>query len=134
MLNIAQWMLHRRRLGLVCGGFGAAALLAAAVPAISAGGNAAVATAAQTATIKIDNFRFLPTALTVPAGTTVVWKNDDDSPHRIADRSGSYASAALDTDDSYTHTFATPGVYSYICSIHPYMRGKIVVTAPAPKS
>jgi plastocyanin len=134
MLNIAQWMRYRRRLRLVCGGFGAAALLAATVPAISAGGSAAVIAAAQTATIKIDNFRFLPPDLTVPAGTTVAWKNDDDSPHRIAGLNGAYASAALDTDDSYTHTFATPGVYSYICSIHPYMKGKIVVTAPAPKS
>ena len=57
----------------------------------------------------------------------MIWKNADDSPHRIADDDGGYASAALDTDDSYSHTFATPGVYNYICSIHPYMVGKIVV-------
>jgi plastocyanin len=57
----------------------------------------------------------------------VTWKNGDDSPHRIADVGGAYASAALDTEDSYSHTFATPGVYKYFCSIHPYMVGTVIV-------
>jgi plastocyanin len=70
----------------------------------------------------------------VAAGTTVIWKNGDDSPHRVADINGAYASAALDTDDSFSHTFATPGVYRYICSIHPYMKGEIVVKPTSPKS
>ncbi len=73
------------------------------------------------------NFAFAPKDLTVTAGTTVTWKNADDSPHRIADINGAYASAALDTEDSFSHTFATPGVYKYFCSIHPYMKGTIVV-------
>jgi plastocyanin len=44
-----------------------------------------------------------------------------------------FKSAALDTDDTFSHTFAAPGEYAYICTIHPYMVGKIVVK-PAAKT
>jgi plastocyanin len=36
-------------------------------------------------------------------------------------------SAALDDGDTFSHTFAAPGEYAYICTLHPYMRGKIIV-------
>lgn len=87
----------------------------------------AVKAAASAATVNIDNFKFGPATLTVTAGTTVTWKNEDDSPHRIGDQTGSFKSAALDTDDTFSHTFAAPGEYPYICTIHPYMVGKIIV-------
>jgi plastocyanin len=122
--NLSEW---RSRLRLVLGVLGMVGLLAAALPAIGAGAAAVVAAAAPSATIEIENFKFLPPDLTVAAGTTVVWKNSDDSPHRIADKNGAYASVALDTNDSYSRTFFTPGVYYYLCSIHPYMVGTIVV-------
>jgi plastocyanin len=93
----------------------------------------AAASAATAATVQIDNFAFTPATLTVTAGTTVTWKNEDDSPHRIGDKDGTLKSAALDTDDTFSHTFAAPGEYPYICTIHPYMVGKIIVK-PAGKS
>jgi plastocyanin len=86
-----------------------------------------VAAAASPATIDIDNFAFAPATLTVTPGTTLTWKNEDDSPHRIGDKNGTFKSAALDTDDTFSHTFAAPGEYPYICTIHPYMAGKIIV-------
>jgi len=122
---------NRRWAGLTLGGLGLAGLLAAVIPAIGPNTAAAVAAAAHTATIQIDNFAFTPQNLTVTAGTVVMWKNADDSPHRIADVNGAYNSSALDTEDSYSHTFATPGVYKYICSIHPYMKGEITVKPAA---
>ena len=109
---------------------GAAALMAAALPELTAAGQTAAgqtAAAANPTTVNIDNFTFTPGTLTVTAGTTVTWKNEDDSPHRIGDKDGTFKSAALDTDDTFSHTFAKPGVYPYICTIHPYMTGKIVV-------
>ena len=115
------------------GAVGMAALLAAALPRLTAAGETAVKAAASTATVQIDNFTFTPATLTVAAGTTVTWKNEDDSPHRIGDKDGTFKSAALDTDDTFSHTFATPGVYPYICTIHPYMARKIVVK-PAAKT
>jgi len=118
---------RRRRMVLSLGAVGVTALLAAALPELTAAGEAVVAAAASPATVEIDNFAFAPAALTVTAGTTVTWKNDDDSPHRIGDKNGTFTSAALDTDDTFSHTFAAPGEYPYICTIHPYMIGKIVV-------
>lgn len=96
-------------------------------------GETLVKAAASAATVQIDNFAFTPATLTVTAGTTVTWKNEDDSPHRIGDKDGTFKSAALDTDDTFSHTFAAPGEYPYICTIHPYMVGKIIVK-PAGKS
>ena len=118
---------RRRRIALLLGAVAVTALLAVAVPKLTAAGEAAVAAAASPATVEIDNFAFAPAALTIAAGTTVTWKNQDDSPHRIGDKNGTFTSAALDTDDSFSHTFAAPGEYPYICTIHPYMAGKIIV-------
>jgi plastocyanin len=119
--------LRRRRIALLFGTVGLTAVLAAALPELTAAGVAAVTAAASPATVDIDNFAFTPAALTVTAGTTVTWKNEDDSPHRIGDKGGTFKSAALDTDDTFSHTFAAPGEYPYICTIHPYMVGKIIV-------
>jgi plastocyanin len=124
---------RRRQIALLLGAAGVSALLAAALPELTAAGEAVVQAAASPATVKIDNFTFAPGTLTVTAGTTVTWKNEDDSPHRIGDQAGTFKSAALDTDDTFSHTFASPGEYPYICTIHPYMVGKIVVK-PAGKS
>jgi plastocyanin len=118
---------RRRRMTLLLGAVGVTALLTTALPELTAAGAAAVTAAASPATVDIDNFTFTPAALTVTAGTTVTWKNEDDSPHRIGDKNGTFKSAALDTDDSYSHTFVAPGEYPYICTIHPYMVGKIIV-------
>jgi plastocyanin len=118
---------RRRRIALLLGAVGVASLLTAALPGLTVAGEAVVAAAANPAAVQIDNFAFTPATLTVTAGTTVTWKNDDDSPHRIGDKNGTFKSAALDTDDSFSHTFAAPGEYPYICTIHPYMVGKIIV-------
>jgi|SRR5580658_415046 plastocyanin len=77
--------------------------------------------------VKIDNFSFSPPTIFVAAGTTVKWTNNDDIPHTVRAVDGSFHSKAMDTDESYAVTFAKPGVYSYFCSLHPKMVGKVVV-------
>jgi len=80
--------------------------------------------------VSIDNFTFGPQTLTVKVGTTVTWTNKDDIPHGIASDNNAFAkSKALDTDDSYSFTFTTPGTYKYFCYVHPHMTGTIVVQA-----
>ena len=80
--------------------------------------------------ISIDNFTFNPPTLTVKAGTTVTWTNKDDIPHGIASANNGFSrSKAMDTDDSFSFTFTTPGTYQYFCYIHPHMTGTIVVQA-----
>ena len=76
--------------------------------------------------IMIDNFTFEPAQLTVKVGTTVTWKNRDDIPHTIVS-AGKFRSKTLDTDDSYSFTFASVGDYKYFCSLHPHMTGMIKV-------
>jgi plastocyanin len=77
--------------------------------------------------IKVDNFTFSPETLTVPVNSTVTWINKDDVPHVIASNDGLFKSRALDTDQKYSYTFSKAGTYSYYCSVHPKMVGKIVV-------
>jgi plastocyanin len=79
------------------------------------------------AQIKIDNFTFGPTSLTVSSGTTVTWINNDDVPHTVVSDDKVFKSKALDTDDKFSYTFTKPGTYNYFCSVHPKMTAKIVV-------
>ncbi|HLY92723.1 MAG TPA: cupredoxin family copper-binding protein [Candidatus Angelobacter sp.] len=79
------------------------------------------------AEIKIDNFVFSPNTVTVPAGTTIQWTNHDDIPHNVVADDKSFKSKVLDTDEAFSYTFSKPGTYSYFCSIHPKMTGKVVV-------
>jgi plastocyanin len=82
---------------------------------------------AEDASVTIDNFTFAPAQVTVKAGTTVVWRNEDDIPHTIASSARLFKSKALDTDDSFSFTFKDAGTYEYFCSLHPHMKGTIVV-------
>ena len=99
-----------------------AAFIAAASPALAAD-----------VEVKIDNFTFNPQQITVKAGTTVVWTNHDDIPHTVTSSTQTFKSKALDIDDKFAFTFATPGRYEYFCALHPHMTGSIVVEASAGK-
>ncbi len=77
--------------------------------------------------VTIDNFSFGPAELDVAVGTTVKFVNHDDIPHSVVDNNKAFRSKALDTDDSYSYTFASAGTFSYFCGLPPKMVGKIVV-------
>ncbi len=77
--------------------------------------------------IKIDNFSFAPTSLTVRVGTQITWTNRDDIPHTVVDDDKIFKSRVLDTDEKFTFTPTKPGTYRYYCSIHPKMTAKVVV-------
>lgn len=77
--------------------------------------------------VKIDNFSFTPQTLTVHAGTKVTWVNKDDVPHTVASTDKKFKSGVLDTDEQFSYTFSAPGTYSYFCSVHPHMTGRIIV-------
>jgi amicyanin len=86
---------------------------------------------AEDTTVRIGNFTFDPPQLTVKAGTTVTWRNEDDIPHTIASMERKFKSKTLDTEDGYSFTFTAPGTYAYFCSLHPHMTGTIVVETKA---
>ena len=82
--------------------------------------------------VVIDNFVFEPERVTVKVGTTVTWTNHDDIPHTVASKDRAFKSKVMDTDESYSFTFSTPGEYVYFCSLHPHMTGTIVVEGTTP--
>jgi plastocyanin len=101
--------------------------MAAATAMLLFTANLPAATNAVPNTVKIDNFRFAPQTLTVHPGTKVTWVNQDDVPHTVTSNDKKFKSRALDTGERFSFTFAAPGTYSYFCSVHPHMTGKIVV-------
>ena len=107
------------------------AALAAARLALSVGVAAAVALPAIAASgdvhVTIKNFDFMPMAVTVPVGGQVTWKNLDGEPHTVTSTGGAFRSEALDEGDTYAFKFTKPGVYQYICTIHPRMRATVTV-------
>ena len=84
---------------------------------------------AATATVHIKNFTFVPPTLSVTAGTSVTFINDDEEPHTATAVDKSFDSDALDTNETWKHTFTKPGIYAYFCEMHPYMKGTLIVTA-----
>ncbi len=84
---------------------------------------------AHTDQVQITNFAFAPAVITVVAGTTVTWTNEDTTQHDVYAPPVGLQSPVLNQNDSYAHTFSSPGTYPYICSIHPFMHGTVVVTA-----
>src|SRR5215467_7814347 len=88
------------------------------------------------AEVKIDNFSFGPSALTVSVGTTVTWTNRDDIPHTVvsSDDPKVFKSKVLDTDEKFSFKFDKAGTYSYFCSVHPKMTGKVIVQRTATAS
>jgi plastocyanin len=86
-----------------------------------------IAAGPPTVDVKIDNFSFTPPTLTLKAGTQITWTNADDIPHTVVSDDQAFKSKVLDTDEKFTFTASKPGTYSYFCSIHPKMTGKLVV-------
>jgi amicyanin len=91
---------------------------------LSSGPTAAVATNSVT----IKNFAFRPATIKVKPGTRVTWVNHDEDAHTVTFQSNlKVASDPLQGNQRYSYTFQTPGTYPYICSIHPFMRGTVIV-------
>lgn len=79
--------------------------------------------------IVISNFTFEPSAPTVPVGTVLTWRNEDDAPHTVigTDSESPIKSQPLDTGEAYSIALTKPGTYHYFCSLHPHMTGTVIV-------
>ena len=112
----------------------ALALIAAAgfPPPASAGRPANSASAPpKMVTVVIDEFKFEPAAVTVHAGDTVEWKNDDFVPHTATADSEAqkpaFDSGTIDTGAAWRYVAQKKGTYNYSCTFHPNMKGKLIV-------
>ncbi|MEV0356774.1 cupredoxin family copper-binding protein [Nocardia sp. NPDC050697] len=87
------------------------------------------ATAPSTITVRVDDMAFSPAELRVQVGDTVTWEFADSAAHSvqgIGDKAMGINSPILN-EGSWSYTFIAPGSYRYLCSLHPEMRGTVVV-------
>ena len=77
--------------------------------------------------VVMKSFQFQPAELTVKAGTTVEWKNDDIVPHTVTADDGTFRSGKIQPGKTWTYKPAKPGTFSYTCTPHPNMHGKLIV-------
>ena len=77
--------------------------------------------------VSIDHNTFIPSEITVAPGTIVTWVNNEAMPHTVVDLNKGFRSKTLVKDAKFSFTFTTAGDYSYLCSIHPNMKGKVIV-------
>lgn len=119
------------RLRRLPSGVGAALLLAVlALTALGCAATNGAADASPVATTKVDlpkSYKFAPAAITVKAGETVTWTNDDNFTHSVRIEGGT--PMVMKPGETTTFTFDKPGTFKYDCSFHPQdMKGEVVVT------
>jgi len=97
---------------------------------------APAARAAATHRIAMSGYAFSPRSMTVTAGDTVVWTNDDTAPHDVKTTSGPVTvhSPMLSKGGTWSHTFTTPGTYAYVCTVHPDMTAQLIVKPAATRT
>jgi plastocyanin len=99
-----------------------ALLLAGALP-----GAALAAPRPAVHTIVIDGMLFVPAALTVNAGDTVVWKNKDPFPHTATSSTKGFDSRDIAPTRSWQFVAGRRGAFAYLCTLHPTMKGTLTV-------
>jgi plastocyanin len=89
-------------------------------------------------TVEIKNYpyshyAFSPDKITVPAGTEIIWINNDSRNHTVTSDltvkspEEKFDSGIIKPGEKFSHTFKNPGYYSYYCKIHTYMKGLVIV-------
>jgi plastocyanin len=81
------------------------------------------------ANVTMGDLFFSPTSVTIAVGDTVTWRNTGQAPHNATADDGSFSTPNLNNGQSASHTFTQAGTFSYICTIHPQMKGTIRVLA-----
>jgi len=79
-------------------------------------------------TIGMNELAYTAPHVEVAAGTIVRWTNDEDIEHDVVFIDGMSGSPLLEQGEQWSTTFAQPGSYQYVCSLHPFMVGKVTVT------
>jgi plastocyanin len=80
-----------------------------------------------THTVAIETVQFVPPALTVKNGDTIVWVNKDPFPHTAVSKEGGFDSKEIAAGTSWKFTATTKGEFPYVCTLHPTMKGTLRV-------
>ena len=79
-------------------------------------------------TVLVDQFMFQPAIIRVHAGDIVEWKNAGSVPHTATSTDGkTFDSASIRTGGSWRFKAAKKGTFNYVCTLHPNMKGKLIV-------
>lgn len=103
---------------------GLAVAQASAPPVVVADASAVPSPAAV---VHLKDFAFAPATVTIKAGDTVRFVQDDETAHTVTAADKSFDSGNLDRHATWSYAFATAGTYAYICSYHSYMKGTVIV-------
>lgn len=79
-------------------------------------------------TVRIVDFAFVPANLTVAAGDSVTFVNEDSAPHTATADSGAFDTGTLNSGQQATLTFQGAATFTYFCAIHPRMKGSVTVS------
>jgi plastocyanin len=109
-----------------CGGGAATNAPASNPPAASQAAAAITCEGSPGLPVAAANTTFMPASINVAVGGTVTWANGDQAPHTVTFDSGPDC-GQMTTGQTITATFGVAGEYPYICTIHPSMRGTVVV-------
>lgn len=92
----------------------------------SISGDTANNNGAETVTVNVQNFQYTPKTITIKAGDTVTWVNNDVVRHTATSNDGVF-DGDLPSKGSYSYTFTEAGTYPYYCAPHPTMKGTVIV-------
>jgi plastocyanin len=87
------------------------------------------ATAAASGSVQMRDFSFSPATITVNVGDSVTWVNSGEEPHNAV--GDGFSTALLDAGESASESFSSAGTFSYICTVHPQMKGTVKVVGAA---
>ena len=88
-------------------------------------------TASKVVTVEIRGFKFEPATVTIQAGETLEWKNEDIVPHTATADEGAqkpaFDSGTIQTGATWRYITQKKGTYNYTCTLHPNMKGEVIV-------
>ena len=82
-----------------------------------------------TVEVMIEDFKFAPKEIRIAVGDTIKWTNLDSTKHTVTENNDKFDSGTFNKGESFSMTFDEVGTFDYICTIHPYMKGTVIVEA-----
>jgi plastocyanin len=112
-----------------CGGGGSGSSSTTSAPASTTSGSGSTPSAAGPVAVAMKDIAFAPASVTVKVGQKITWTNDDAVEHNVTSQSGEKISSPnFGKGATFSFTPTKAGTIDYVCTIHPGMNGKIVVT------
>jgi plastocyanin len=96
-------------------------------PSPSSGGGATTGAPAQSASVDINSFKYMPVTIAVKKGGHVRWTNSDAAAHTATADDRSFDTQTIDRGKSRMVTFTSAGSFPYHCDFHPFMKATVVV-------